>query len=201
MDNIEKALTSFLQRSDAHKMAMLLAEATKTGDISYEVAKAILDEDPEDMLILGYSWRLLLPIRAAKAGDWEDRMLVLRPGERYQMPNVVRHLVAKAVTTGTWNPEKAILEVFRSIGEPDIDKMLVLVERMASELKGRRITGVKIKEICKELALDDRVDPLLSELKAVGIMSHKLTSLTEASRAGSPIYEFNPSLLIGNEQL
>jgi len=73
------------------------------------------------------------------------------------------------------------------------------VERMASELKGRRITGVKIKEICKELALDDRVDPLLSELKAVGIMSPKLTSLTEASRAGSPIYEFSPSLLVGDE--
>jgi hypothetical protein len=197
MDNIEKALTSFLQSGDACKMSMLLVEAMKTGNISYEVAKAILDEDPEDILMLGYAWRLLLPIRAAKAGDWEDRMLILRPGERYQMPNVVRHLVSEAVMTSTWKPEKAVLEVFRSIGEPDVDKMQVLVKIMTSELKGCRISGVKIKEICKELALEDRIDPLISELKAVGIMSPKLTSLTEASRAGSPIYEFNPSLLVG----
>jgi len=200
MNNIEKALTSFLESDDAHKMAMLLAEAMKTGDISYDQAKAILNEDPEDMLTLGYAWRVLLPVRAARGGDWEDRMLIPRPGEKYQMPNVIRHLVANSVATGTWEPEKAILEVFRSIGEPDMDKMLVLVERIASELKGHRIYGVKIKEICKELGLVDRVDPLVSELKAVGILSHKLTSLTEVSRAGSPIYELNPSLLVGDER-
>ena len=197
MCNLDKALSSFLEIEDVHKMALLLKETMRTGEISYEKAAAILNVDPEDMLTLGYAWRLLLPVRAAKGGDWEDRMLIPRPGEKYQMPNVIRHLVEHADRSGRWDPEGAILEVFRSIGEPDVDKMPILVERMASELKGHRIYGVKIKDICKELGLGGRVDPLVSELKAVGILSHKLTSLTEVSRAGSPIYELNPSLLVG----
>lgn len=197
MCNLNKALSSFLESEDVHKMALLLEETMRTGEISYEKAAAILNEDPEDMLTLGYAWRLLLPVRAAKGGDWEDRMLVPRTGEKYQMPNVIRHLVKHADRSGKWDPVDAIVQVFRSIGEQDVDKMPVLVERMASELKGHRIYGVKIKEICQELGLGARVDPLVSELKAVGILSHKLTSLTEVSRAGSPIYELNPSLLVG----
>ena len=51
MDNIEKALAGFLHRGDAKKMAMLLVEAVKTGNISYDIAEVILDEDPEDGLI------------------------------------------------------------------------------------------------------------------------------------------------------
>lgn len=199
MDKLGRALSSFLKSEDAVKMAQLLAAAVKTGRISYEEAKGILNEDPEDILTLGYGWRLLLPTRSAKSGDWEDRMLIPQSGEAYQMPNVVGRLVENASKTGNWEPEAAILEVFRSIGEPDLDKMPILVERIASELRGHRVYGVKIKEICKGLGLGNRVDPLVSELKACGILSHKLISLTDASRAGSPIYEFNPSLLVGGD--
>lgn len=200
MDKLEKALNSFLETEDAHKMAMLLAVAMKTGGISYDVARTALDEDPEDILTLGYGWRLLIPARSAKSGDWEDRLLIPQPGETYQMPNVVRHLVENASKTGNWEPEKAIVDVFRSIGEPDLDKMPILVERMASGIKGHRVYGVKIKEICRELGIVERVDALVSELKACGILSHKLSSLTEVSRAGSPIYEMNPSLLVGGDE-
>jgi len=42
--------------------------------------------------------------------------------------------------------------------------------------------------------LGDRVDALIAELKGSGVMSPKLGSLAEVSRAGTPIYELNPSL-------
>jgi len=35
---------------------------------------------------------------------------------------------------------------------------------------------------------------LIAELKGSGVMSPKLGSLAEVSRAGTPIYELNPSL-------
>lgn len=197
MDNLLKALTTFLKVDDARKLALLLKEALKTGTITYADAGSILGEDPEDILTLGYGWRLLLPVRAAKAGDWEDRMMIPQPGETFQMPNVVRHLVGNALKTGSWEPEKAVEDVFRNIGEPEIDKMPVMVGRMASRVKGHRITGKQIKKICTELDMEKRVDPLVSELKACGILSHKLGALTEATRQGSPIYEINPSLLVG----
>ena len=195
-DNLQKALGTFLKSEDTLKMAQLL-EATLNKSISYEDAEKIIGNDAEDILTLGYGWRLILPVRAAKAGDWEDRMLIPQPGEIYQVPNVVKHLVKHAIETGRWDPEKAIIEVFRNIGEPELDKMPVLVERMASKVKGHRINGSQIKKICTELGLEKRVDPLVSELKACGILSHKLGAIIEASRQGSPIYEINPALLVG----
>lgn len=197
MNKLQNALSGFLKSEDANKLARLLEKAAKSGKVSREEATRLVNDDAEDILILGYSWRVLLPTRAARTGDWEDRMLIAQPGETYQMPNVVRHLVENANRTGHWDPEKAIIEVFGNIGDPDSEKMAILVGRMASEVKGRRISGVQIKRICTELGLGDRVDPLLSELKACGIMSPKLSSLTDAARAGSPIYELNPSLLVG----
>jgi hypothetical protein len=196
--NLQKALGSFLKAEDAQKLALLLEQVTKKGTVSYEDARRLVGGDIEDILILAYGWRLLLPTRAVHAGDWEDRMLIPKPGETYQMPNVVHHLVEYARKSGRWEPERALEEVFVESGEPEVERLLSLVERMASELKGRRIYGVDIKRLCNELGLKERIDPIVSELKACGIVSHKMASFTDAAREGSPIYEFNPVLLVGN---
>ena len=196
-DNLTKALRGFLNDTDAEEISRLLDRVVKSGKITFEDAERTVKSDIEDILLLALKWRLLLPVRASKAGDWEDRMVIPRQGEIYHSPNVVRHLVKNAQVNGTWDPEKAIFEVFKSIGETDTDKMPVLVERMASVLKGHRINGNQIKAICKELGLETKIDPLVSELKACGILSHKLSSLTEVSKAGAPLYEINPSLLVG----
>jgi hypothetical protein len=197
IDNLIKALRSFLNDTDAREISGLLSKSAESGTITFEDAERTVKGDIEDILLLALKWRLLLPVRASKAGDWEDRMMIPRQGEIYHSPNVVRHLVKNAQLNGTWEPEKAIVDVFNNIREPDTDKMPVLVERMASVIKGHRINGNQIKTICKELGLEAKVDPLVSELKACGILSHKLSSLTEVSKAGAPIYEINPSLLVG----
>jgi hypothetical protein len=196
-DKLKKALNSFLKDNDAKVLAIILNKAEESGSISYEDIETLVDGDIEDFLLLAFQWRLLLPVRASKAGDWEDRMMITQLGERYQMPNVVRWLVKNALASGEWDPEIAIIEVFKNIGEPDIEKMPILFERMVSGIKGHRINGNRIKSICRDLGLESRVDPLVSELKACGIISHKLSSLTEVSRAGAPLYEVNPSLLVG----
>jgi hypothetical protein len=197
--NLEAALSSFLKADDAAKIAQLLELAVIDSKASYEEAKAVIGEDIEEVLILSYGWRLLLPVRAAKAGDWEDRILVAHPGEIYHTTNVVKHLVRNASATGRWDPETAITEALKDIGEPEINKVQALVARTGYEAKARRISGVQIKRLCIELGLGDRVDPLVSELKACGIISPKLSSLTDPSRVGTPIYEFNPSLFVGSK--
>ena len=199
MNGLKEALNSFLKFDDAARIAQLLEAIVGSGKISYEEAKAMIGGDTEDILILGYGWRLLLPVRAAKAGDWEDKILTAQSGEIYQTVNVVKHLVKNASKTGHWDPELAITEAFEDIGEPESDKMSTLVARIGSEAKGRRISGIQIKRLCTELGLGDRVDPLLSELKACGIISPKLSSLTDPNRVGTPIYELNPSLFVGDK--
>ncbi len=199
MNKLKDALTSFMKADDAAQIAQVMGLVVKNGKASYEEIKTMSGDNVEDVLILGYGWRLLLPVRASKAGDWEDRTLVARPGEIYHTTNVVKHLVRNASETGRWDPETAVTEAFKDIGEPEIDKIRTLVARIGSEAKGRRVSGIQIKRLCIELGLGDRVDPLLSELKACSIISPKLSSLTDPSRVGTPIYELNPSLFVGDK--
>ena len=48
--------------------------------------------------------------------------------------------------------------------------------------------------------MGDKVDALIAELKDSGIMSPKLGTLAEVTRARMPIYELNPSLFIKKKE-
>ena len=71
-DNLAKALRSFLNNTDAGEISGLLNRAIESGTITFEDAERTIKGDVEDILLLALKWRLLLPVRASKAGDWED---------------------------------------------------------------------------------------------------------------------------------
>jgi len=137
-----------------------------------------------------------LPVRTAKSAGWEDRVLVLKDEEKYEIPNLIRYLVKDALDTGQWNPEKTIIELFKQFGDPDWEKIPGLVRSIAEKATGYKITGNQIKEICLKSGLNNRVDGLIAELKAAGIISPKLASIPDVFGAKSPIYELNPSVII-----
>jgi len=47
------------------------------------------------------------------------------------------------------------------MGESEWEKMPKLVQRLGEESEGYRINAIQIKEICRELDLEDRVDSLI----------------------------------------
>jgi len=195
MNKLEKALSRLLKHSELTScLAPVLAHASKKGSISYREIDKIVNDNAKDVLLFGNKWRLLIPTRIVKSSAWEDRLLLCEPGELYEVPNIARCLVEEASKTGYWDPEHAITKLFKEMGEPDWERMPKLVEELGKQSKDCRITAVQIKKTCSELGLGDRVDMLIAELKGSGVMSPKLSSLPEVSRAGSPLYELNPSL-------
>jgi len=104
--------------------------------------------------------------------------------------------VEEASKTGRWDPGRAITRIFKEMDELAWERMPKLVDRLEEQAENHRIATTKIKKICIELGLGDRVDTLIAELKAAGVMSPKLGSLAEVARTGSPLYELNPSLFI-----
>jgi hypothetical protein len=196
-DRLEKALSSILSAGKiTNKLSQVLAYTSVNVTVSYQEIKEIIKDDPEDVLLLADKWRLLLPVRTAKSAGWEDRVLVLRDKEIYEIPNLIRYLVKNALDTGKWDPEKSIIELFKKFGEPDWGKITGLVKSIAEKAIDYRITGNQIKEICLQFGLNDRVDGLIAELKAAGIISPKLGSIPDVFGAQSPIYELNPSIKI-----
>jgi uncharacterized Zn finger protein len=200
MDRLERALSGLSSQGEltklTNRLAQVLAHASKRGRVAYFEVERMTKDDTEDVLLLGNEWGLIFPVRTLKSAAWEDRLLLFEPGEEYEIPNIIRYLVEEAKITGHWNPEYAITKLFREMGEPDWERMSKLVEELRKQSKDCRITAVQINAICSELGLGNRVDALIAELKASGVMSPRLGSLAEVSRAGTPIYELNPSLFI-----
>jgi hypothetical protein len=197
MNKLEKALSKLLKHGElTSRLASVLAHASERGSISYREVDKIVNDNAEDVLLLGNEWRLLLPVRTLKSAAWEDRLLLAKPGELYEVPNIVKYLVEDAQRTGRWEAGQAIAELFRDMGEPNWEQIPKLVERLEKQAKDYRITASQIKMACNELSLEDRVDALIAELKGSGVMSPKLGSIAEVSRTGTPIYELNPSLFV-----
>jgi len=178
------------------KLSQVLAYASVNVIVSYQEIRKIIKDDPEDVLLLADKWRLLLPVRTIKSSDWEDRVLVLRDGEKYEIPNLIRYLVKDALDTGRWNPEKTISQLFKEFEDPDWEQIAGLVRSIAEKAIDYKINGNQIKEVCLKSGLNNRVDGLIAELKAAGIISPKLGSILDVVGAQSPIYELNPSVII-----
>ena len=193
---LKEALSSFLGNTElTGSLAQILTCVSKKGRVTFHEVEETVGDDAEEILLLGYEWRLILPLRTRRTSSWEDRLLLFNPVELYEIPNIVRCLVKKACETGLWEPGVAISELFREMGDPHWNIIPRLVEKLWERSKNYRITAIQIKEICSGLGLGDRVDALIVELKGSGVISPKLRSPAEVSRAGAVIFELNPSLL------
>jgi len=196
-DRLEKALGGILGPVKiTSELSQVLAYAAVKETVSYQEIKEIIKDDTEDLLLLADEYRLLLPVRTVKGASWEDRLLLIKEGEVYEIPNVIRYLVREALQTAKWNPENAIIELFKEFGDPDWEQIPGLVKSIAEKATDHKITGNQIKKICLQSALSNRVDGLIAELKAAGIISPKLGFIPDVLGARSPIYELNPSIII-----
>ena len=198
---LKEALSSFLGKTElTGSLAQILTYVTKKGRVTFHEVEEKVGDNAEEALLLGNEWRLIIPMRTRRTSSWEDRLLLFDPVELYEVPNIVRYLVENASKTGLWEPRIALSELFRKMGDPHWNIIPRLVERLWDLSKNHRITAVQIKEICSGLGLGDRVDALIVELKGSGVISPKLASPAEVSRAGAVIFELNPSLLTHREK-
>jgi hypothetical protein len=193
---LEKALRRIVGDGEpTGRLSQVLFYASLEGTISYEKIREIIKDDPEDIVLMAEGWRLMLPVRSEKSSSWEDRLLLFNDGEIYEIPNIVKYLVRDALHIGEWDPEKAIGELFKELRDPAWERIPELVSAIAEESINRRISSNQIKKVCLQFGFGNRVDWLIAELKAAGVMSPKLGSIADVMGAGSPIYELNPSVM------
>jgi hypothetical protein len=171
---------------DALVLADILSLASEKGKISYDDIE--LREDlKEDLLLDLEKDRILIPYNTSKTMAWEDRLLVFKPGELYEMPLVIRHLIRIARDKGVWDPSLAMESSLVEIGESEPEKIRVLFEKV--------LTGIEINVITPEdfmknaVDLDNKVCLVIAELKSAGIISPCLR------RPYKLRYEVNPSLI------
>ncbi|MGQ9723581.1 MAG: hypothetical protein ACUVXA_19950 [Candidatus Jordarchaeum sp.] len=204
MNNLNKLSSALKTRYpgvEVNSLAALLSLASKNGRIYYEEIDCD-KEAKEDILLLAYNQRLLIPTRMLSKYSaslaWEDSILTLQAGEVYEMPNVIQNLVAHAEETGEWRPEYAIKKYLEDIREREAENILKLFCKIRSEISSsktsfavKKITPQLLRDISQKLQLKTSIDKIIVELKAGGVISPCLRNF---SRDGI-LYEVNPSLL------
>jgi len=175
--------------------ALIINSACENGRISFAEVEEICGGNAEDVLLLCWEWRLLIPVRSSKCGEWDDRLLVLDHGEIYELPNVVKHLVKSARRTSQWDPDLALTELFSDTDETSRRRIPDLLKKMSGLAHFNIINAFQIRRACAEANIKQSVDTLIALLKAGGVISPKLRALADVAKAGSPIYEINPCVL------
>lgn len=92
-------------------------------------------------------------------------------------------------------PMVSVTEIFEEFGEEVLPQVPDLVAEPGRQARDGKISAVQVREVCIKSDLGDKVDVVIAELKAAGVMSSKPGSLAEVTPAGSPLYELNPPLL------
>ncbi len=193
MDKLNKALKIFLdQEQEVDKLALVMTILSEKGTISYDDVEEISGESTEDILLIGWKWKLLIPMRTSRSGEWDDRLLIAETGELYQIPNVVKYLIDDARLTGEWNSNIAVTKLFKDMEESAFKIIPEMVRKMGEKAADHKINAFQIKAACRDVGLEERIDTLIAILKGSGIMSPNLASLAQVTRAGSPLYELNP---------
>jgi hypothetical protein len=193
--NLTKALSGFLPEGiSTEELSEILEYASLKGVVYYEQAKELIHADPEESLLTAEEWRLLLPARTAKSMAWEDRLFIPRDGELFEMPNIIIRLVKDALDAATWRTEEMLRQLFREIGDPAWKLIPQIFAAMAQTAANNTISGNQITKVCLSFGFSNKADWLIAELKGTGAISPKLSSPGDVMRAGSPLYEMNPSL-------
>jgi hypothetical protein len=175
--------------------ALIINDACEKGRISFSKVEEICGDNSEDVLLLCWEWRLLVPVRSSKCGEWDDRLLLLDPGEIYELPNVVKHLVKSARRTGQWDPDVALTELFSDTDETLRRSMPDFLKKMNGLAHFNIINAFQIRQACARANVNHSVDTLIALLKAGGVISPKLRALSDVAKAGSPVYEINPCVV------
>jgi hypothetical protein len=200
LNKLEQALERRFPGEKLSSLAKLLSTASEKGKITFEGIEAEKGAK-EDHLLFLYGERLLIPTRTSQVSRslaWEDRLLITKPRETYEMRNAIRYLIRNAEETGEWKPNYAVRRYLEDIGEIEVEKIVRLFQEVrekvvSSEIlsKTKRITPELLKECSERLGLELNIDKTIAELKGGGIMSPCLRNFSSYGIR----YEMNPSLL------
>jgi len=184
---LEEVLKERFPRENVKVIARVLAFAADKGSIRYEEIE-LEDDIKVDLLFLLVKERLLLPVRTSRTLAWEDRLLIFKSGEKYEMPHVIRNLVRNTEKNGKWSPDYAIKKYLEDIEESESDKILEFFKLIRKNAGGGKVTPDLIDEASEKTGLKSNIGRVIAELKGGGIISPCLRDPLHFQ------YEINPSL-------
>jgi hypothetical protein len=201
MNNINQALSSVIKDTpDLGPICSVLTYAAEMDIIHFEIIQDLSGPSTGEVLLELWEWKLLLPVRSSKCGEWDARIILMQLGEVFEMPNISRVLTTNAIQSARWDTIRAIRQLFQQMGEPDWEKMPALIRELKDSCVHNVISGARIGAACGHHGLRDKTGALIAVLKGAGVISPKLMAMDrKRMQSASPLYEFNPCVYGENQ--
>ena len=188
--NLVRALRCQFSEEEAGHLATMLMAFVEGESIAYQNI-SLDDEIKDDMLLLAYEKRLLLPMKSRRGSAWEDRVLGFEPGQCYHLPRVIWLLIKESMESGQWNAEHAIEKALEEAGEKDIKTMVKYLNEIKMFSPRYKVEVRMMEELAYDLGLDIDLHDVLDRFVRCGIMSLRAR---DSLHSGISSYEINPCL-------
>ena len=176
---------------DEDTLLKILYLASQKAVISYEEIEKIIGEKKiEDFLLIAEQNKLLLPLTSSRSEAWKDKLLLIRRGEKYKMPNIIKILIENLYKKGEWDTNYAIVAYFKQIGEPYWESMPDFYRMIKQKAKNNKVSAKDIKNVARSFSIEKRTGALIAELKGAGLISPFL----KLAPGNKLLYEINPSV-------
>lgn len=196
-ENIRRALELVIGAEGALSFALAIAldRCRRQESITFEEIAALAPDDGREVILLAWDWKLLIPRRSKQSAEWDDRIMRFEAGERFEIVNIVKFLLASAAESGTWDLAASVRSLYDQMGEPAFKNMSSLINEIARQVKYSSISGTAIHAACVRTGFQDRTGAMIAILKGGGVISPRLMSSNPSEKIGSPPYEMHPLVL------
>ncbi|MFA4836242.1 MAG: hypothetical protein WC749_09265 [Dehalococcoidia bacterium] len=190
VSNLAHALSNRFSVEESAYLARVLSEACRRESITYEEID-IPPDWKDDIILLAYEERMLLPMKSLRSSAWEDRILSFTEKELYHLPRVMRFLVPRAEETSDWHPEYALAKVLQEAGDNRVQETIDFLSKLKTVAPRCKLEAGRMQSVGADLGLVIDMHDCIDRFVRCGIMS----ACTQSSlRSGLAEYEINRSI-------
>lgn len=189
-ENLCDALGRHFEDREADCLAGIFTICLDKDITPYEDLASVC-QDVDDVLLTAFDERALLPVSPKAASAWEERSLLLRPGEHFFIPSVTRFLVRHALWSGRLNTDQALSGALDVSPAVQVQLLIRLVRQIMDHSRSRRFEAGLMLPLAKAMHLQADLHETIDLLVSAGVISPcKGASLT----SGLSWFEINPCL-------
>lgn len=178
---------------DARLMNYFFTHHGADTTFSYEEIELNRDEK-NDLILLGYQERILIPVKTTASPAWEDRIIDFDVGRTYVIPPVVRQIPVVFSKKGCFCLESLLKQIVPDLVPEEVKRLYHLLDTIMTHSTGFRFETGLLKlfydKLNPQLDLHDIVDLFVIN----GIMS---PCPQKSLITGLSWYEISPAMFWG----
>jgi hypothetical protein len=168
--NLLNALLNLFSKSDAFLLAEFLNNNLYKETIRYKDID-IVESQKNDLILLAFEERILIPIKSRSGPAWEDKMLDFRNEGHYFIPPVVKAIVNTICDTGEPSCDTAVRKILADVIQKDIDGIIKLLQTTMKHADNYSFETGLLEIFFKALAVDNDLHDIIDIFVIYGIMS------------------------------